>query len=162
MAIVRSNYLHVRHRMFPWPRAVFFDEDYNEHHIWKGEWKHDSEGGGLWYKDEVKMEAQKKILGFVVRKIGTNLLAGKSVLSISLPVQIFSTESNLERLARTFVYAPLVLEKVSNNESPLEQLKQVLIISLTHSLLYMSMEKPFNPVLGETFQGSINGCPIFL
>ena len=24
------------------------------------------------------------------------------------------------------------------------------------------MEKPFNPILGETYQGTIDGCPIFL
>lgn len=47
-------------------------------------------------------------------------------------------------------------------EDAVEQMKSVVIMNLTHQLLYMSMEKPFNPVLGETFQGSINGCPVFL
>ena len=108
------------------------------------------------------MNAQKKVLGYIVKKMGSNLIQGKSILNISLPVDIFSTESNLERVARTFVYAPLILEKAAAMTDPVEQLKQVVIVSLTHSLLYISMEKPFNPVLGETFQGSINGCPIVL
>lgn len=27
--------------------------------------------------------------------------------------------------------------------------------------MYLSMEKPFNPILGETFQCWINGCPAY-
>ena len=30
-----------------------------------------------------------------------------------------------------------------------------------NSVLYLSMEKPFNPILGETFQCWINGCPLY-
>jgi len=30
---------------------------------------------------------------------------------------------------------------------------------LSNSVLYISIEKPFNPILGETFQCWINGCP---
>ena len=45
--------------------------------------------------------------------MGSNLLKGKGVFSISLPVDVFSMESNLERAARVFAYAPLILEKVA-------------------------------------------------
>lgn len=108
------------------------------------------------------MNAQKKVLGYVLKKIGTNIFQGKGITSISLPVDIFSTESNLEKVARTFAYAPIILEPVANIDNPVEQLKSVVILSITHSSLYVMMEKPFNPVLGETFQGSINGCPIYM
>ena len=60
------------------------------------------------------MNAQKKVLGYIVKKMGSNLIKGKGILSISLPVDVFSLESNLERVARTFTVAPLALEKVSN------------------------------------------------
>ena len=26
----------------------------------------------------------------------------------------------------------------------------------------LSTQKPFNPILGETYQGFLNGCPIFM
>lgn len=28
--------------------------------------------------------------------------------------------------------------------------------------LALSAQKPFNPILGETYQGEINGCPLFM
>lgn len=139
LAVLNWNCLKVKHKIAPWPRTLIFEEDYKEHYIWKGEWKHDEEGGGLWYKDEKKMEAQKKVLGYVLKKIGTNLLSGKGVTGISLPVLVFSTESNLERLARSLAYAPLVLENVAHMEDAVEQMKHVIVLSFTHSLIYMDM-----------------------
>lgn len=35
------------------------------------------------------------------------------------------------------------------------------IFGVSNSVLYLSMEKPFNPILGETFQCWINGCPAY-
>jgi hypothetical protein len=29
-------------------------------------------------------------------------------------------------------------------------------------LMGLEMDKPFNPILGETYQGWMNGCPVFL
>jgi hypothetical protein len=40
-------------------------------------------------------------------------------------------------------------------------MKGVLSFSLGTILLYLEMTKPFNPVLGETYQGFIDGCPIY-
>jgi hypothetical protein len=37
------------------------------------------------------MNAQKKVLGYIVKKMGSNLLQGKGITSISLPVDVFST-----------------------------------------------------------------------
>jgi hypothetical protein len=42
-------------------------------------------------------------------KIGKNILSGKSVLNISLPVDIFYPESNLERLLISMGYGPKLL-----------------------------------------------------
>lgn len=28
--------------------------------------------------------------------------------------------------------------------------------------MYLSLEKPFNPILGETYQGYVDGCPIYV
>lgn len=33
---------------------------------------------------------------------------------------------------------------------------------MTENALSIHMEKPFNPILGETYQGFIDGCPIYL
>jgi hypothetical protein len=41
-------------------------------------------------------------------------------------------------------------------------MKNALIIIMTANILAISMEKPFNPILGETYQGYIDGCPIYI
>jgi hypothetical protein len=65
------------------------------HAIWKGDWIRDVKTGGLIFINHKKIEEQKGVLKFVLTKIGKNILSGKSVLDISLPVDILSTESNL-------------------------------------------------------------------
>lgn len=65
------------------------------HHIWKGDWKHDDKVGGIIFINQKKIEDQKGVLKFILTKIGKNILSGKSVMNISLPVDIFTAESNL-------------------------------------------------------------------
>ena len=101
------------------------------------------------------------MLKFILTKIGKNLLSGKSILNISLPVDIFAPESNLERLAFAMTYAPIYLERAARESNPVEKFKSVVAFGITNSVLYLNMEKPFNPILGETFQGWINGCPVY-
>jgi hypothetical protein len=36
---------------------------------------------------------------------------------------------------------------------------QTVVFGASTAVLYLNMEKPFNPILGETFQCWINGCP---
>jgi len=40
-------------------------------------------------------------------------------------------------------------------------MKRAICFSVGNILLYLEMTKPFNPVLGETYQGFIDGCPIY-
>lgn len=54
----------------------------------------------------------------MLKMIGSNLLSGKSILSISLPVEIFETRSNLERFAYSFGFAPRFLEEGARLRTP--------------------------------------------
>lgn len=38
----------------------------------------------------------------------------------------------------------------------------VMAFSLSFTILYLNLEKPFNPILGETCQLWIKGCPVYL
>ncbi len=40
-------------------------------------------------------------------------------------------------------------------------MKAVIAYSIGNLLLYINMAKPFNPVIGETYQGFIDGCPLY-
>ena len=108
------------------------------------------------------MAEQRKVFSYILSKMGKNLLSGKGILNISLPVDVFSMESNLEALAKSFAFSPILLEKASALKEPLEQMKYVIAFGFTLSLLYIKMEKPFNPILGETLQCSFKGCPLYL
>ena len=88
------------------------------------------------------------MLSFIIAQIGKNIFSGKSVMNISLPVDIFLSESNLETLAFSMSYAPLLLEPAALSTDPLEKLKKITAFGLTNSLLYLRIEKPFNPIIG--------------
>ena len=106
------------------------------------------------------MRQQRGVLTFIIKRIGKNILTGKGILNISLPVDIFCRESNIERAAMSFGYFPLYIEKVINSD-PLDQLKAIISSVMGGSLIYLTMEKPFNPILGETYQCWIDGCPVY-
>lgn len=104
---------------------------------------------------------QSSVLRLVVQRMGKNLISGKSIINMSLPIEIFGIDSNLERIARGYIYAPLLLEKAAALDDPIERMKYVFCFALGFSTSYIKMEKPFNPVLGETYQGVIDGCPVY-
>lgn len=56
----------------------------------------------------------------MLKTIGSNLLSGKSILNISLPVEIFETRSNLERFAYAFGFGPKYLEDGAKAKTPAE------------------------------------------
>lgn len=78
--------------------------------IWKNEWIHDDKEGSMIFIHKKKIEDQKGVLKFILSKMAKNLVSGQSILSISLPVDIFGPESNLQRFIYSMVYGPLLLE----------------------------------------------------
>lgn len=54
--------------------------------------------------DEQGLKEQKKVFSYLMSKIGGNLLEGKSITNISLPVYVFEKQSNLSRYASTLAY----------------------------------------------------------
>ena len=51
---------------------------------------------GLIYKDDKVISEQSKVLAYLIKKIGRNLLKGESIMNISLPVTIFDTRTLLQ------------------------------------------------------------------
>lgn len=148
MAILPSNYLTKKHLFDPVPAEYkpVYNPDYT-HYVWRDEWKVNPLVG-LNYIHQKKMEMQKGVLKYVISKMGKNLMSGKGILSVSLPVDIFGTESNLERTARVMGYAPRFLEKAVASKDVVERFKYVIVFALGNGLLGLEMDKPFNPILG--------------
>lgn len=60
-----------------------------------------------------KLEAQKGVLLALAKSVGRNLFSGKSILNISMPVIVFSYDSNLSLLCKSFCYGPKLLERAA-------------------------------------------------
>lgn len=112
--VIPQEYLKHRYLLVAQPPTPLIpQEPVNGHPIWKGEWIFDKGGCGIVFVNQKKIDEQKGVLKFILTKIGKNLLSGKSILNISLPVDIFAPESNLERLAFAMTYAPTYLERAA-------------------------------------------------
>ena len=51
---------------------------------------------GLIFKDQEVIERQDKVIGYLIKKIGSNIIKGKSVMNISLPINIFEGRTLLQ------------------------------------------------------------------
>ncbi|EGR34457.1 PH domain protein [Ichthyophthirius multifiliis] len=131
------------------------------HYCWGLHYKRDEKKGGLLYLNEQLMKEQKLVIYSIVKKIGSNILNGKSIMNISMPVQLFDKKSMIQRLAKGFGHAPNFLEKGGLTNSYIEQIKYCAAFMLSSFIMGFNQEKPFNPIIGETLQGRLNGCPIY-
>ena len=143
------------------PRLQQCNEVEGHYVLKRTDWISNKTGGFIYHNQKV-LDVQKKILGYLLKRMGTNLIQGKSIMSISLPIELFETKSHLEKLAYNFTFAPYFLNKANELESVFEQMKNTICFFITTLHMATAQLKPFNPVLGETFQGRINGMPIYL
>ena len=59
------------------------------------------------------MQKQKECIKWVIKEFGSNLFSRKSILDVSLPVEIYESRSMLERSASEFGCAPKYLKPVA-------------------------------------------------
>lgn len=68
----------------------------------------------------------------------------------------------LEVLCNMMGFFPRFIHDAVNATDPVEQIKYVTMSYLFVNSCFPNVEKPFNPILGETFQGLLGGIPIYL
>jgi len=89
------------------------------------------------------------LIGFVRKNVGKDLSA------ISMPVSANEPTSMLQRVCEQLEYAPL-LDLAAKAQTPRERLMYVSAFAISHISVNRSKEranrKPFNPLLGETFE----------
>ena len=107
------------------------------------------EGGGMKLVDQVKIAAQNNVIKFIMSTLKKNLFSGKGILNISLPVEIFNVDSNLQWFCEAMALAPDIIEKKACKQTdPVERFKHCVAFALSNSILYFDIDKPFNPILG--------------
>lgn len=103
------------------------------------------------------------MLGDVVKQLAVNLLKGLSISHISLPIKIFEDRSAIQRIVDYWTSAPVFLRKAAEATNPIERMKWIITFSISNIHLCCGQKKPFNPLLGETNQGTFgDGTRFFL
>ena len=52
---------------------------------------------GIEFINQKVIQKHRGIISYIIKKIGSNLLSGKSIMNVSLPIYIFDHRSLLER-----------------------------------------------------------------
>lgn len=111
-----------------------------------------SEKDGVCCKDEEVVKRQSGIFTEMAKQLTKGLL-GSGTISISLPIRIFEPRSMLERYTDWWCNAPIYLKKAGRTKDKLEAFKNVITFALSSIFSSTGQMKPFNPLLGETFEG---------
>jgi len=123
-----------------------------------------AQGGGLKWAQEEELKKQRGVAWDVVKQVGTALWEGKDLVTVTLPVYLFEPRSFIERLADGFSFAPIYLKQAAEAvDDPLERFKKVITFYIAGIHLTSTQRKPFNPILGETYQGRFleDGTEVF-
>lgn len=115
---------------------------------------------GIEFINQDVINKQRSILSYLLKKIGGNLLSGKSIMSISLPIYIFDYRSLLESEAFHYRIAQKFLSPAADCNT-LDRLKLVTAYIISTFTFHLTALKPFNPILGETFQTKIGDCMVY-
>jgi len=120
--------------------------------------------GGLIFEDKEILRKQQGVVKDVMKQLGSQLLSGKLAVRLSLPIRLFEPRSLLERVAESWCYAPTLLTKAANiHADPVERMKFVVSFVVAGLHCCVNQQKPFNPILGETYQSTfVDGTSIYL
>lgn len=141
-------------------KPIEFYEDYENE--WKINYTNSPEKSGLLYLDEEKKKIIYNTVKYLVGKMGKNILHGKSVLNISFPVFIFDKRTLQSAFAYELKFAPYFLSKAYFSTDKLERLKWVTSYFVSSFHLSVTQIKPFNPIIGETYQCRLGDLDIYL
>ena len=121
-----------------------FKDDYMSEYLIK-----DKEG--IFSTNQEVIKKQSGIIKDIIQQMTKGLLQG-GTMSLSLPIRIFEPRTMLERITDWFAFAPLLLKKAGSMENKIESFKQIICFSLSALFRSTQQLKPFNPMLGETYQ----------
>lgn len=112
--------------------------------------------GDLKLKDKDLKDKQKGVLLTVLKEAASKLMDGKGIVGMSLPVRIFQPRSSIERITDMFLYCNHYLARAAAAaDDPAERVKYVMGFAMAALPHGISQWKPFNPLLGETFQAEL-------
>ncbi|KAF0686938.1 Aste57867_21286 [Aphanomyces stellatus] len=123
----------------------------------------DNKKGGLIFDDKELLKKQQGVVKDIMLQLGAQLLSGKLAVRLSLPIRLFEPRSLLDRLPDAWAYAPTLLAKAAHATDAVERMKHVMAFVVAGLHFCVGQSKPFNPILGETYQATMaDGTSIYL
>ncbi|KAH7825557.1 putative oxysterol binding protein [Monocercomonoides exilis] len=117
--------------------------------------KEDRPSGHL-TNDPVLIRYQRSVVGSLAKSAGKNLLMGKSLMNISLPVRIFEARSYLQRITDQWGNMSFLVQSADATD-PVERMRLLCTWMISGLRFTVLQAKPFNPILGETYQATYPG-----
>ncbi|KAI8464605.1 MAG: hypothetical protein J3K34DRAFT_371908, partial [Monoraphidium minutum] len=118
----------------------------------------DADVGGLACNDDKLLLEMREAIMVWVKSMGRQILAGNlNLVNTSFPVLMFEPRSYLQKLADPWVY-PDYINAAAAASDPLDRMK--LLTTWVVAGMWKGFDawkKPFNPILGETWQASLEG-----
>jgi hypothetical protein len=117
--------------------------------------------GELKCTDKEVLARTKGVITELIGKVMKNIVQFKRVTDIRLSVKIIEPRSLVDRMTDMWSFAPLFLVQAATEDSgPIARMKKVMAFSIAGLYLSVSQLKPFNPILGETYQGFFPGTDV--
>ena len=131
-------------------------EEYKFQMDYENEWKNNyaiiPEKSGLLYINEEGKNIGYRAIKYLIAKFTKNILQSKTILNISLPVFMFDKRTLQMGFAHEQKLAPIFLTKAAFCKDKFERLKWVTTYLMSFLHFSVIQIKPFNPIIGETFQ----------
>ena len=129
---------------------------------WKNNYINKHNKSGLLYTNEVAKKMGYKAIKYLIAKFSKNIIQGKSIFSNSLPVFLFDKRTLLSAFAYDQKLAPIFLTKAAFCSDKIERLKWVTTYLMSGLHFPVIQVKPFNPIIGETFQCRVGNIDIYI
>ena len=115
---------------------------------------HRVKSGGVWCNNKMELKSQEGVVLQLIKDAGNQLFKGRGIVGIPLPVRVFEPRSMIDRLTDWWSTGPIFLPVAARCSSDaVERLKYVMCFAVSGLYGSLHQRKPFNPILGETYQG---------
>ena len=113
------------------------------------------------YTAEALKEERDSAWAFI-KRLGATFVEGKDLVSVSMPVTMCEPASFLERMTRGWVTMPEYCRLIDAAETDIEKMKHTVAMVVSGLHINTACKKPFNPVLGETYESTFaDGTQVF-
>lgn len=111
-----------------------------------------NEKGELILTDKKIIESARGVMKEIIGKASIMLLKGQGLVRLSLPVRMFDSRSQVEKFGDFFNSLDYI-HRAFDAPNQLERLKFIISMFASNFYYGIGAKKPFNPFLGETFEG---------